>query len=91
MTSRPPGRARETRAVSHLRRTATARQVNERLVRLHAAQLAALLDAVAHDRVPPDQQAQELARAAEQLRELRACAEKAYPAFPSLRRWSAPR
>ena len=77
--------------MTHLPRTAAARRANLRLVRLHAAQLAALLRAVADDKVPPEALVEELGRATEQLRELQACAERAYPPAGTMRRWSASR
>ena len=76
--------------MTHLPRTAAARRANLRLVRLHAAQLAALLQAVADDRVPAEALVDELSHATQQLRELRACAEKAYPTASRRRSWSAP-
>lgn len=60
-------------------------------MRLHGAQLAAFFQAVADDRVPPAVLAEELARVAEQLRDLQQCVDRAYPSGSGDRRWSASR
>lgn len=75
----------------HPPRTPAARKANQRLVKLHGAQLAAFFQAVAEDRVPPSVLAEELGRAAAQLSDLQACATRAYPLGAGDRRWSVPR
>ncbi len=76
---------------THRPRSAAARKANQRLVQLHGAQLAAFFQAVADDRVPPAALAEELARVAEQLRDLQVCVERAYPMGSGDRRWSVTR
>ena len=76
---------------THRPRTAAARRANQRLVKLHGAQLAAFFQAVADDRVPPAVLAEELARVAEQLRDLQACVDRAYPTGAGTGRWSVTR
>lgn len=73
----------------HRPRTTAARRANQRLVTLHAAQLAALFQAVAEGRVPSSVLAEELARAGEQLRDLQRCVERGYPSGATDGRWSA--
>lgn len=77
----------------HRPRSTAARKANQRLVKLHGAHLAAFFQAVAEDRVPPSVLAEELARVADQLRDLQRCVERAYPSgtTPADRRWSVTR